>query len=301
VRYRRAGLARVLREIAPDVVHAHFLVEHGFYGAVAGIRPYVVTCWGSDVLVEPRRDHISGFIARWTARRADALTSNNRYMAERLSALGAREDQVHVVTLGADRYFLGEETASVNVRAEAPGRARVVLSTRAHEPLYNVGEIIDAFAIARERLPDTRLVIAHGGSLTASLRARAGPLGDSVEFAGFLDHERLRAAMHRADVFVSVPSSDGTSVALLQAMAAGSFPIVSDLPSQRELVDDGVNGFRAPLHDPRALADRIVSALMDADLRRRAVAINRALVEDRGLNEREMEKLEAIYHALARR
>jgi len=41
VRYQAAGLRRVLREIRPDVFHAHFLVEHGFYGALAGFHPYV--------------------------------------------------------------------------------------------------------------------------------------------------------------------------------------------------------------------------------------------------------------------
>ena len=57
-RYARAGLRRVVREIAPDVLHAHYVVEHGFYGLVAGFHPYVVTAWGSDVLVEPVRDPI---------------------------------------------------------------------------------------------------------------------------------------------------------------------------------------------------------------------------------------------------
>src|SRR5437764_82761 len=56
MRYRRAGLGRLVRGIAPDVFHAHFVVEHGFYAAAVGFHPYVVTAWGSDVLVEPERD-----------------------------------------------------------------------------------------------------------------------------------------------------------------------------------------------------------------------------------------------------
>ena len=298
MRYRRAGLAKVVRAIAPDVLHAHFLVEHGFYGATAGFHPYVVTCWGSDVLVEPERDPISRRIARWTIGRADLLTSNNRYMAERLVALGARKDRVEVVTLGADAFFLEDQDASVNMRTPEPGRAPVVLSTRAHEPLYNIDDIIDAFAIARRAVPSARLVVAHGGSLSEELRARAAPLGAAVEFTGTIDAARLRELMHASEVFVSVPSSDGTSVALLQAMAAGCFPIVSDLPTQRELVDDGVSGLRVPPHDRDALAARITQALGDAALRRRAVDVNRALVEERGLNEREMARMEALYYQL---
>ena len=300
-RYRFAGLRRVLDAIAPDVVHGHFVVEHGFYGALAGFHPYVVTAWGSDVLVEPERDPITRLIARWTLRRADLVTSNNRYMAERIAALGAPRSKIQVVTLGADRYFTGRRNASVNVRGRPPGEPPRVLSTRAHEPLYNVGETIDAWAVVTRSRPDARLIVAHGGSLTEELRHRAGGVPGDAEFIGFVDRAALRDAMTEAEVFVSVPSSDGTSVALLQAMAAGCFPIVSDLPTQRELVEDGVNGFRVPLHRTDVLADRIARALSDAPLRRAAAERNLAIVLERGLNETEMARMEGLYLRLAGR
>jgi glycosyltransferase involved in cell wall biosynthesis len=280
------------------VLHAHFLVEHGFYGALAGFHPYVVTAWGSDVLVEPERDAVSKLIAKWTLRRADLVTSNNAYMAERIVALCAPRSTVEVVTLGADRYFLERAGASVNVRPADAARAPVVLSTRAHEPLYNVGEVIDAYELVVRARPGVRLVVAHGGSQTAELSRRAAASAGRIEFLGFVGREAFRDALTQADVFVSVPSSDGTSVALLQAMAAGCFPIVSDLPTQRELVEDGVNGFRVPLHRPDVLAERVKQALADDALRRSAAARNRAIVEERGLNETQMAKMEALYRSL---
>jgi glycosyltransferase involved in cell wall biosynthesis len=301
LRYQRAGLGRVVRAIAPDVLHAHFVVEHGFYGALAGFQPYVVTAWGSDVLVEPRGDPITKLIARWTMRRANLLTSNNRYMAERMIALGAPPRKVEVITLGADRYFLDAHDASVNVRAADAKRAPCIISTRAHEPLYNIGEIIDAYGRASRVHGDARLVIAHGGSQTVALQRPAMDAGGRIEFTGVLDRAAFRDALTQAEVFVSVPSSDGTSVALLQAMAAGCFPIVSDLPTQRELVEDGVNGFRVPLHRPEILAERIGRALDDPALRRAAAERNRALVKERGLNENEMAKMEGLYRRLAAR
>ncbi len=300
-RYRLAGLGGAVREIRPDVLHAHFLVEHGFYGATVGYHPYVVTAWGSDVLVEPLRDVLSCWIARWTVRRADSLTSNNGYMAGRIVALGAPSARVEVVTLGADRFFLERGDESVNMRPADASRAPCIISTRAHEPLYNIGEIIEAYGLVARARPDVRLVILHGGSQTSTLTAKAAATPGRVEFDGFLDRHAFRDALHAADVFVSVPSSDGTSVALLEAMAAGCFPIVSDLPTQRELIDDGVNGFRVPLYRPDVLADRIERALADERLRRDAVPVNRRVVEERGLNETEMPKMERLYLRLAKR
>jgi glycosyltransferase involved in cell wall biosynthesis len=300
-RYRAAGLRRTLDRIAPDVFHAHFLVEHGFYGALAGVRPFVVTAWGSDVLVEPQRDAIARQIARWTIARADAVTSNNAHMARCIGELGALPAKVHVITLGADRYDLERSDGSVNRSDPDPMRAPVIISTRAHESLYNIGEIIEAHGMVAREHPDVRLVIAHSGSLTPELRAGAAASGARVDFTGTLARAAFRDALADAEIFVSVPSSDATSVALLQAMAAGAFPLVSDLPSQHEWITHGSNGFLAPLHDPPALASLIERALGDALLRRSAAEANRRVVEERGLNETQMAKMEAIYYALARR
>jgi glycosyltransferase involved in cell wall biosynthesis len=221
-------------------------------------------------------------------------------MAPRIGDLGALPAKVEVITLGADRYDLERAADSVNRREQEVSRAPVIVSTRAHEPLYNIGEIIDAHAIVARDLPGVRLVIAHTGSQTEALRARAA-VSAAIEFTGALDRPAFRDALADAEIFVSVPSSDATSVALLQAMAAGAFPIVGDLPSQRELITHGENGFLAPLHDSASLAALIVRALGDATLRRTAAEINRRVVEDRGLNETQMAKMEALYYRLAGR
>jgi glycosyltransferase involved in cell wall biosynthesis len=222
-------------------------------------------------------------------------------MARRIGDLGALPAKVSVVTLGAERYDLERAEASVNRGEPDPQRAPVIISTRAHELLYNIDEIIDAHALVARSDARARLVVAHGGSRMEELRVRAAAHGTRVEFAGMLDRAAFRDALADAEIFVSVPSSDATSVALLQAMAAGAFPIVSDLPSQHELITHGVNGFLAPIHDPPALAGLIVQALADPLLRRTAAEMNRRIVEERGLNETQMVKMESIYYRLAGR
>ena len=79
----------------------------------------MVTAWGSDVLMEPERDPVSKLIAKWTLRRADAATSNNGYMAERMIELGARRENMHVITLGAERFFVEGRERSVNLQPRA--------------------------------------------------------------------------------------------------------------------------------------------------------------------------------------
>lgn len=303
LRFARAGLARTIREIQPDVLQAHYLVEHGFYAlAAARFRPLVVTAWGSDVLVAPARSRFDRLIARRVAAGADALTSNNAYMETQLAALGAAPDRIRLVVLGAERYFLERRSESVNL--SGGGTAPIVLSTRSLDsPLYNVDVVIRAFAIAQPALPEARLIVAGEGRLRPSLEALAASLelGDVAQFVGQLAPPAFREALSRGHVFVSVPSSDGTSVAVMQAMAAGCFPVLPDIPSQYELVRDGENGFRVPVRDEEALAARLVHALQDAALRRRAAEANLTLVLERGLVETELRKAEALFRELAGR
>ena len=305
VRYRRAGLRSVVEEVAPDILHAHYLVEHGLYATSANFRPYVVSAWGSDVLVEPVRSPLNRAIARFVLRRADLATANNRYMArEMVLKLGADRAWVQHIVLGVERSFLDLPGESVNARPAASDHRPTVLSTRSLDsPLYNVEVIVRAMARVRERLPSARLVVAGEGRLRPQLEALAHRLGlgEAVRFAGFLSQEALRNALLEADVFVSVPSSDATSVALLQAMGVGSFPIVSDLPTQQELVDHGSRGLRVPVRGEVALAGAIVQALEDHELRRSAVEPNRRFVEEYGLLEANMARMEAWYYRLAGR
>jgi glycosyltransferase involved in cell wall biosynthesis len=84
-------------------------------------------------------------------------------------------------------------------------------------------------------------------------------------------------------------------------MAVGSFPIVSDLASQQELVEDGAQGLRVRPQDDAALAGAILRALDDHELRRAAIERNRRFVEEYGVLETNMALMEAWYYRLAGR
>jgi glycosyltransferase involved in cell wall biosynthesis len=246
-------------------------------------------------------------IARFVLSRADLATANNRYMAREMALrLGMAEDRVRHIVLGVERSFLDQPDASVNVRPSGAGHPPTVISTRSLDsPLYNVDTVVRAMARVRKRVSGARLVVAGEGRLRPQLEALAERLilGQAVQFVGYLPSEAFRAALADAEVFVSVPSSDATSVALLQAMAVGCFPVVSDLPSQHELVEHGLRGLRpdGPVRDEEALADAIVHALEDGKLRRAAAERNRRFVEEYGVLETNMAKMERWYYRLAGR
>jgi glycosyltransferase involved in cell wall biosynthesis len=298
-RYLRAGLRRVLDEIQPDVFHAHYAVEHGFYGSFAGFHPYVVSGWGSDLLVESRKT-FGRMIAQRALGRADLVTANDVSLARRAAELGVPEDRIEVIHLGIDRLFLDAGERSVNLRADGAEPATVI-SDRALEPLYNVDVVVRAFARLRERMPGARLIVAGDGSRRGRLEALAAELalGPAVRFTGRLEPKELAEALANAHVYVSVPSSDSLALSTVEAMAAGCFPVVSDLPSNEGWIAHGTNGLIVPARDPELLADALHEALSDAGRRRAAVAPNRAKAESDGLRERNMLLMERHYYRLS--
>jgi glycosyltransferase involved in cell wall biosynthesis len=301
-RYRRAGLRQLLQKLAPDVFHAHYLVEHGFYGAQAGFHPYAVSAWGSDVLVESRH-RLGRTIGAWTLARADLVTANDPAMARRLVEMGLAPSRLLTLHLGVDPFFLEGAPVGVNFDSDAAAAPPTLLSDRALEPLYNVDVVLRAFALARRELPHSELLVAGSGSQRLRLEKLAGELGlgGSLRFLGRLDAASLRQRLQEAQVYVSVPSSDSLAQSTLEAMACGTFPVVSDLPSQDGWVVDGVSGLRVPVRSPAALAAALVRALSDAGLRRNAALINRARVETEGSRLRNMLLLERHYYRLAGR
>ena len=92
--------------------------------------------------------------------------------------------------------------------------------------------------------PQARLVVANDGSLRAALEARAAApdLAGRVQFVGRIAPDPLARWYDAARWYLSLPQSDSVAVSVLEAMAHGCVPLLSDLPANRELVRDGENG-----------------------------------------------------------
>jgi len=289
----KTAMARALDVFAPDLVDAHYVPNYGFLGALVGRRPLVIQCWGSDLLVSAGTSELHARRARFALTRADLVLADARVLGEAAVRFGAPKERVHVVPWGADlaRFPLAPF-------ATAPR----IVSVRQLEPLYDVMTLIEALPAVRGAIPKATATIAGDGPERAALEARAVTLGvaDSVRFAGRVPHETLGALVAEAAVYVSTSRSDSTSISLLEAMATGATPVVSDIAGNREWVDDGVNGRLFPVGNAPALARALVATLEDSSFRERARTANRARIESVGNWTANVARIEALYEALAR-
>ncbi|MGS0757336.1 glycosyltransferase, partial [Roseateles sp. GG27B] len=162
-------------------------------------------------------------------------------------------------------------------------------ANRGLEPIYRPERVITAFAAIAAQQPTARLVVANDGSLLPALQRQVLALGltERVSFVGRLDARSQAGHYARARWYLSLPESDSVSVSVLEAMAHGCVPLLSDLPANRELLD-AVDAVDAEVGDARgvivdlAALDQLPARLsaLDAEAAGRA---NRAWVAQHGL------------------
>ena len=285
----------LIRRWSPRVVHAHQANSVGWHAVRAaqgsGV-PVLLTLWGSDVLTTPSLSPLHRWMVRRALCGASAWSADARMVLEAADALTTKR---HAPAMHAWIPIGIDEPAAP---ADPSRQERRLLSCRLHKPLYRIDAILRAFARLPARCADWTLEVAATGPESPALKALAAELGVAgrVEFSGMLSPQALAQSYRRAALFVSVPLSDGTAVSLLEAMAAGCVPVLSDLPANREWVVDGLNGFLA--RDVDALDPVLTQAIDEWESGRWAEqggALNPPLIRAKALLAHNIQQFLALY------
>lgn len=290
---RLIEVRRVVREVNPDIVHGHYITSYGFWAAISGIRPLVLTAWGSDILVTPKKSWLMRALVCWTLSRADIITADSVDMLNEIKKYPRKGKAIQVQW-------------GVDMKVFQPRRRRgragfAILSLRAWSENYNIDTIVRAFADLNRQRPDlgSSLHLFGGGPLEQSLRELVHTLKveGQVIFHGKVSEDRLAELMGQGDVSVSVPTSDATAMSLLESMAMELPVIVSDLPANRQWIGDA-NGRVVPPRDVAALTSALLSLANAPEERAAMGRVNRLEVEMKASRQHEMDNMAQLYTAL---
>jgi glycosyltransferase involved in cell wall biosynthesis len=180
-------------------------------------------------------------------------------------------------------------------------RPPAFVSTRNLYPVYDVGTLVRAARTISDARPDVRGAILGDGPQGPELRRLAQDLrlGDGLRFEGAVGEDRVMSVLGDARIYISTSTSDGASVSLLEAMAQGCFPVVTDIPANREWIASGRNGLLVPVGDAPALGAAVLSAIDDEPLLEAASRTNVALVVERGDLSKNLARVESRYRLLS--
>ena len=151
-----------------------------------------------------------------------------------------------------------------------PGKSVLFLG-RYDEPRKGMAVLLAALPGLIEHFPDVEVLIVGRGD-EDELRDEAGELATHLRFLGLVDDDQKASAMRSVDVYCA-PNTGGESfgIVLVEAMAAGTPVVASDLNAFRRVLEDGAAGRLVPVEDAAALTTALVEVLSDDAARERYV------------------------------
>jgi len=283
-----APLRRIARKCHADVILSMYSGGAGLTTYLSGFRPYATYAVGSDVL---KTHGVNRWIVQRILKSAHTVLANGLYLADQTRKMSPDANVVPLY-LGVDveRFFPGTPpTSPVHV-----------VCTRGFVSIYNNEYLIRALALMPEGLPDFRVTFASPGPSLPMVRDLADTIlppamRRRVEFLGGVPDAKLPSFLQSAHVYASLSRTDGTSTAILEALACGLYPILSDIPQNHEWIDrTSPNGLLVPLDQPQKLADALATAIKGEELRSQAVLRNRQMILDRADSSQTMKTLSTI-------
>jgi len=281
---------RIIKKENPQILHSH---SAGIYGLVSSLlifHPFILTAWGSDVLIFPN-NYLRKKITRFILNRVDLITTDG-YNAQEvmMKKLGVEKDKIRFIQFGVDikKFFSEKNSQKIND----------LISLRSLEPVYNIETLIKAVNIVKKKINGIKCIIAGSGSEEEKLKKLVKELilEKNINFLGKIEYYNLPRILNNSKIYISTSLSDsGLSMSTAEAMASGLPVVISDFGDNKKWVKDSENGFVVSVKNPEELAEKIVHLLENSNLARQMGENNQKLIEEKNNYYKEMEKMEKLY------
>ena len=269
------ALRALYNKVCPEVVNIHYASGCGLLGMLAGLKPIVLNCYGSDIFEFPHLNRINMWLLRHILKNADALASTSNAMADEIRRLLPCPRNIAITPFGVNTELF---KPVFNERTEKP---LVVGIVKTLSPIYDIELLIKAFYIICQIMHPRPILRIYGdGPQKKDLMSLSNNLGIShnVEFCGRIANQDVPKVLNQMDVFVNCSQQESFGVNILEAMACGLPVVATNCVGPKELIRDGESGIIVKDRKPESLAKAIVKLLNEKALRKKMGAVGRSIV-----------------------
>lgn len=220
---------------------------------------------GIKTLCVPMASGIYGDVVRFPLNKIkqainafDHLSALSEPLRDELISLGFSPKNIAIIPNGVDiEKFSPGESKPAEESAIFVGQFRTE---------KRIDLLLEAWGIVQQNNPQASLTLVGGGSNMSMYQQLASSLSIQVKFVPNTDTTEVIRYLRRNRIFIQSGISEGMSNALLEAMAVGLAPIVSDTPANRSVIQDGSNGLCYAPTSAQDLADKIETLLKNEAL-----------------------------------
>lgn len=256
------GVVRSLeRERKLDLIHAHYGLPDGWTAAKFSrdLRvPLVLTLWGSDALVLPRRLALRRLLSQ-ALRSATHVIAPSRAIADRALELGADADRTSVLMGGVPDDYARMSRPDARAALAISPDVRLIVWIGNLVPAKQPLLALQAISLVVQRSPGARLVLIGDGHMLPAVRrtVRALHCEGCVSVLGGLDPADVATWQAAADVVLNTSRSEGLPFALSEALVSGTRVAAVPVGGIPELLAATSGGTLAVDASPEAVADAI--------------------------------------------
>jgi len=257
-------------------LHAHFATFTALLVNRVFAIPFSLTIHGPAEFINPADQGL-----REKLRNASFVIAISYYGASQIMLFSDTADwrKVRVVHLGID-----PEDFPFPNQTYRTGPFRIISVGRL-APVKGHAILLEAFALVRNRFPDTELTIIGVGPEMAPLQQLARELALPVEFTGGMPNESVRERVLQSHCFALASFAEGVPVVLMEAMALGIPCVATRVMGVPELIEHGEEGLLVSPGNPAALAEAIERLIENPQLSSQfRVAARAKVLRDYDLN-----------------
>lgn len=271
-------LKGIVKKHNPDFVHAHYASSYGILGALSGVHPFVLSVWGSDVFLFPKKNNLFRAILKYNLKKADLVLSTSEVMARETSKYTNKDIKITPFGVNTEVFYKTQDK-SIESNDITIGTIKKL------DYIYGVDLLIKAFAIVIKRNSNLKmnLVIAGIGNEIDNLKvlAKTEGVSSSTDFLGKIDQEKVVECLNDFDIYVALSRSESFGVAIIEAMACGTPVVVSDVGGLPEVVQNNVSGMVVKSESIDAAVEAIQELIDNKSLREKYSKNGRIRVKEK--------------------
>lgn len=284
----------IINEINPDILHAHYASSYGLFGALSNYHPYIISLWGSDILLFPKEGFIQKNIIKYNFKKADRIFSTSSYMKKEAKLYTNKS--IDITPFGIDTSIFYNK----NIREDNILTIGIVKSL---EKIYGIDYLIRAFANLRKKYTNIQLKIVGEGTQEEALKELAIKLGvsEDISFIGRLSTYEVADFYNKINIGVFPSLSESFGVSVLEAQACGVPVIVSDIEAFRETTIIGKSSLVCKIQDSKSIEEKLEKLILDKELRSNMGQVGSQFVRENFEENVEFEKVERIYNDIIKK